>query len=88
MSDDGGGADGGAEPGRDPDSEIDQLREGMKSSKGDPRVLIVMNLILSALFAWVVVAGLSLIDAMEFTVLNVATLALVVFAMTYVVTRP
>jgi uncharacterized membrane protein len=57
------------------------------TSQGDPRVLFVMNLVLSSLFATVVVWGLSLAGIAAFTPVNVASLALVLMAVTYVVTR-
>ncbi|MFB6107224.1 MAG: hypothetical protein ABEJ82_00075 [Haloplanus sp.] len=56
-------------------------------SEGDPRVLFVMNVVLSTLFASVVVWGLSLVTDVAFSALNVATLALLLVALTYVVTR-
>ncbi|MFC6827177.1 hypothetical protein [Halopelagius fulvigenes] len=57
------------------------------ASQGDPRVLFAMNLVLSTAFASVVVWGLSYIDVVPFTVVNVASFALVLMAVTYVVTR-
>ncbi|SFH00435.1 hypothetical protein SAMN04488063_3553 [Halopelagius inordinatus] len=55
-------------------------------SQGDPRVLFVMNLVLSTLFASIVVWGVSYVDIADFTVINVASLAVVLMAVTYVVT--
>lgn len=55
-------------------------------SQGDPRVLFVMNLVLSTLFASIVVWGVSYVDIAEFTPINVASLAVVLMAVTYVVT--
>jgi hypothetical protein len=48
------------------------------ASQGDPRVLFVMNLVLSALFSTVVVWGFAFIDVLEFSwrTVGVATLAL------------
>jgi len=57
------------------------------ASQGDPRVLFVMNLVLSSLFAVGIVWGLAFLDIMALTVWNVASLAVVLMAMTYVVTR-
>ncbi|MFA1609810.1 hypothetical protein [Halobellus rubicundus] len=57
------------------------------TSEGDPRVLFAMNLVLSSIFAAVVIWGLSFADIAAFTPVNVASLALVVMAVTYVVTR-
>jgi hypothetical protein len=57
------------------------------ASQGDPRVLFVMNLVLSSLFAVGIVWGLAFLDIMALTIWNVASLAVVLMAMTYVVTR-
>ncbi|SEA20571.1 hypothetical protein SAMN04488065_2246 [Haloplanus vescus] len=56
------------------------------ASQGDPRVLFVMNLVLSTLFAAGVVWGLSFIGLLGLTVWNVTALALLLMALTYVVT--
>ncbi|MFC7205158.1 hypothetical protein ACFQJC_16690 [Haloferax namakaokahaiae] len=60
---------------------------GIEWGEGDPRVLIVMNLILSSIFATVVVWALDYASLWAFTAVNVATLALVLTAITYVVTK-
>jgi len=57
------------------------------ASQGDPRVLFVMNLVLSTLFAYGVIWGLELIGLVSTTVWNVASLALLLMVVTYVVTR-
>jgi hypothetical protein len=57
----------------------------MSSSSGDPRVLFVMNLVLSSLFAAVVVWGLSVVDAAPFRLRTVAGFALVVMVLTHLV---
>jgi len=57
------------------------------ASQGDPRVLFVMNLLFSSAFAAGVVWGLSFIGLAGFTVWNVASLALLLMAVTYLVTR-
>ncbi len=62
------------------------FKEGVESSKGDPRVLHAMNAILSLLFAWSIVWGLSFLGMVEFGLINIATAAIVLFAMTYLVT--
>lgn len=54
------------------------------ASDGDPRVLFVMNLVLSAAFASVLVWGLSYLDLTTFTLRTVAGYGLVVFVVTYV----
>jgi len=48
------------------------------ASQGDPRVLFVMNLVLSGAFATVVVFGLSLVTAVafEWRTVGIATLGL------------
>ncbi|KAB1197762.1 MULTISPECIES: hypothetical protein [Haloferax] len=55
--------------------------------EGDPRVVFVMNVILSSIFATVVVYGLSYLELMAFTFVNVATMALLLIAVTYLVTK-
>jgi hypothetical protein len=57
------------------------------ASQGDPRVLFVMNLVLSSAFAAGIVWGLDFVGLVDFTVWNVASLALLLMAVTYVVTR-
>jgi hypothetical protein len=47
----------------------------------------VMNVVLSSLFAAAIVWGLAFIDLVTVTVWNVASLALLLMAVTYVVTR-
>jgi hypothetical protein len=56
----------------------------MVESDGDPRVLWAMNLVLSTLFATVVVWALSLVDLAAFTLTNVAAGALLLVVLTYV----
>ncbi|MGQ3330001.1 hypothetical protein [Halorubrum sp. FL23] len=60
------------------------IREGVEESKGDPRVVLILNAALSGLFAWTAFWALQLLDIAEVTATNVGTLALVVFALTYV----
>jgi hypothetical protein len=54
-------------------------------ARGDPRVHLVMNAVLSVVYAAVVVWGLGFIDLVAFTVRNVAVAAVVIFALTYLV---
>ena len=68
------------------DADADGFSEGVAASRGDPRVLLAMNVVLSTLFGWVIVGGLSVIDIVAFDLLNVATAAIVVFSLTYYVT--
>ena len=56
-------------------------------SEGDWRVLLVMNLVLSAAFSWIVVRGLAFLGVIGYSLLNVATLTLVLMAVTYLVTH-
>ncbi|MUW15610.1 hypothetical protein GJ633_13965 [Halorubrum sp. CBA1125] len=60
------------------------IREGVEGSKGDPRVILLLNAVLSAWFAGTVLWGLDLLGAAAFTLRNAATFALIVFALTYV----
>ena len=72
----------------DGDSETaDGFSEAVAASDGDPRVVLAINAVLSTLFGWTIVGGLSLLDMAAFSLLNVATAAIVVFALTYVVTQ-
>ncbi|WP_254524581.1 hypothetical protein [Natrinema caseinilyticum] len=71
----------------DEDSEREGFEAGVSSSSGDPRVLLVMNAVLSTLFAWTIVWGLSFLDIVEFGIVNVATAAILLFAVTYLVTN-
>jgi len=57
----------------------------MANSKGDPRVLFVMNLVLSAAFSWVLVSALSLVGIMRFAWTTVALTAVGLMVLTYVV---
>ncbi|MEF8807547.1 hypothetical protein [Natronomonas sp.] len=67
--------------------DADGFEAGASGSPGDPRVLIVMNVVLSTAFATLVVWGLSIIGAAEFSLLNVATGAILLFALTYLVSK-
>ncbi len=53
------------------------------ASEGDIRVLLVLDLLLSAVFGSVVVWGLSLLGVLTFSIRTVALAALVVAALTY-----
>ncbi|MFD1586379.1 hypothetical protein ACFR9U_05260 [Halorientalis brevis] len=54
-------------------------------SDGDIRVLLVLDLLLSALFSTVVVWGLAFLDLSSFTLRNVATGTILVAVLTYLV---
>ncbi|MFC7213377.1 hypothetical protein ACFQO4_04680 [Saliphagus sp. GCM10025334] len=66
--------------------EPEGFSEGVSSSRGDPRVLLAMNLVLSTLFAVSIIWGLSFIGIVEYTLINIATAAILLFAATYAVT--
>lgn len=68
------------------DSESEGFSAGAAASKGDPRVLVAINAVLSTLFGWTLVGGLSFLDVVSFDLVNVATAAIVVFSLTYLVT--
>lgn len=61
------------------------ISEGLRDSKGDPRLLLLLNAVLSAWFAWTVIWGADLLNLVEYTLTNVATVAIVLFAVTYLV---
>lgn len=55
------------------------------ASDGDPRVLFVMNALLSVAFSALVVWGLAFIDVLAFSWETVAFGAAILFALTYLV---
>ncbi|MFC6771735.1 hypothetical protein [Halorubrum pallidum] len=61
------------------------MREGVEESTGDPRLIVLLNAVLSTWLAWTAVWGLDLLGVVEYGLTNVATLAIVIFALTYVV---
>lgn len=69
---------------RETGEDSEGIREGVEGSKGDPRVVLLLNAALSGMFAWTAFWGLQLLDIAQVTATNVASLALVVFALTYV----
>ncbi|WP_418281862.1 hypothetical protein [Halorubrum sp. DTA98] len=66
-------------------SEEKGIREGLDDSSGDPRLVLLLNAVLSTWFAWTVVWGADLLGLLEYSLTNVGTLALILFALTYVV---
>lgn len=54
-------------------------------SKGDWRVLFVMNLVLSAVFSYLVITGLAFIGTLQFSWLAVGTATVVLVIVTYLV---
>ncbi len=65
--------------------DADGFEAGASGTRGDPRVLIAMNVVLSTLFATTVVWGLSYVSGVEFSLLNVATGAVLLVAVSYAV---
>ncbi len=63
------------------------VSEGVSSSKGDPRVLFVLNVVLSAAFASIVLSLLEFADLVSFTWLRFAVLTILLMVVTYVVTH-
>lgn len=61
------------------------IRKGLEESTGDPRVVLLLNALLSIWFAWTVVWGLDLLGVMAFTIQNIAYLAVAIFLLTYVI---
>jgi hypothetical protein len=61
------------------------FEDAVADAEGDPRVVLAMNLVLSSTFAWVVVWGLSMLDVVAYTAVNVASLAAVFVGVTYLV---
>ena len=53
-------------------------------SKGDPRVHFLMNLILSSIFAYIVLWGLDLIGALEFSTLRLVLGTIILMGLTQV----
>jgi len=52
-------------------------------SKGDPRVLFVLNVLLSFVFSYAVVWGLDFIGAAEFSLVNLALATVVLVVATH-----
>jgi hypothetical protein len=57
------------------------------ASDGDPRVLFVMNLVLSAIFGTGIVWGLDVVGLVSFTPRNAAVGTLILMALTGIVVR-
>ncbi|MFU8867240.1 hypothetical protein [Natronococcus sp.] len=72
----------------DPDADRDGFREGLESSRGDPRALLVLNAVLSLLFGWMIVAGAAVVGLVEVSVTTVVAVAAGLFVLTLVMTRP
>lgn len=61
------------------------IREGVESSQGDPRLILLLNAVLSAWFAYTALWGLDKLGVVPLSMTNLATFAIIVFALTYVV---
>jgi hypothetical protein len=72
----------------DSDTDREGFVEGLESSRGDPRVLFVLNAVLSVLFAWMLVVAADLVGALEFSLLTIGAVAVGLFILTWVMTRP
>ncbi|WP_122090517.1 hypothetical protein [Halalkalicoccus subterraneus] len=59
----------------------------MVRSRGDPRVLFVMNLLLSAAFCYLVLQGLDFVGVVRFSWVLFAGTTAVLMAITHLVTR-
>lgn len=57
------------------------------ASDGDPRVHLLLNVVLSAVFVYVALRGLDFIDAIGFTVPRYVVGTLLLVVITHVVTR-
>lgn len=69
----------------DTDEETKGFNEGVESSSGDPKLLLGMNAVFSIILGWTIIGGLSIIDLAAFTLLNVASLSIATFALTYMI---
>ena len=63
------------------------VSDGLSSSKGDPRVLFVLNAILSAAFVYLVLGLADLGGIADFTWTRFGVLTLLLMAVTHVMTR-
>ncbi|SFB86325.1 hypothetical protein SAMN05444422_102451 [Halobiforma haloterrestris] len=75
----------GSDRGGDRRQDREGFREGLESSSGDPRVVLVLNAVLSATFAWLLVWAADLIGAVALTTRNVAVVAIGLFVLALVV---
>ncbi|ERH00098.1 MAG: hypothetical protein J07HQX50_01252 [Haloquadratum sp. J07HQX50] len=55
------------------------------TSSGDPRVLMILNITLSLVFATVLVWGLEFVEIVAFTPVNVVSAAAILTGLTWVV---
>lgn len=62
------------------------ISEGIESSEGDPRVLLVLNLVLSAVFAYIVLWLSELVGITTLTLNQYLAFTLVLMLVTFIVT--
>lgn len=67
------------------DSDSEGFGAGAERSKGDPRVVLALNAVLSTVFAFTIVWGLDFVGALEYNLLNVATVGILLFAVSYAI---
>ena len=65
----------------------ESVKEGMEDSKGNPIVLFALNVVLSVTFAYILIYLSDLVNVTTFSWEQVGTLALILIAITYVVTH-
>lgn len=68
------------------EDERDGFSEGATRSEGDPKVVFALNAVLSTAFGAFVIWGLSILGVVEYTAVNVATLAIILFSVSYLMT--
>lgn len=61
----------------------DDEPDPLAASEGDPRVLLVLNVVLSFVFSYIVVWGLDFVGAAEFSLVNLALGTLVLVLVTH-----
>lgn len=61
------------------------LKEGIESSEGDPKVAAVLNVVLSALFAYIVLWLSDFVGILEFTLERFVVFALIIIILTFFV---
>ncbi|CAI49003.1 uncharacterized protein NP_1824A [Natronomonas pharaonis DSM 2160] len=66
----------------DAEKDSGSLKEGLSESAGDPRVHLVMNLLLSAMFVYTLLWGLDFLGTLEFTRLRFAFGTVVMMGLT------
>lgn len=64
-------------------SEKEGFGDAVSRSEGDVRVFLALNALLSTVFAAAVVWGLSYLDFIAWSLLNVVTAAIVLFSFAY-----